>query len=172
MQPIIRPETPDDIEAIDRLQTAGFGRPDEALLVTEIRAAGDITFSLVAELDGEVVGHVLVSPVTITANGETYPGEGLGPLAVDKSMQRRGIGKALMNAAIEQCKQAGVDLIFVLGSPDYYPQFGFQPAIPLGFDSNYTQGEGDHPYFMVLVLRPGAEKRGGFMRYHQAFEGV
>jgi len=77
-----------------------------------------------------------------------------------------------MNAAIERCKQAGVELLFVLGSPDYYPQFGFQPAIPLGFDSSYTQGEGDHPYFMVLVLRPGAEKRGGFVRYHQAFEGV
>ncbi len=171
--PVIRPETPDDMEAIHQIQTAGFGRPDEARLVQAIRDSGDVTFSLVAELDGQVVGHVIVSPVTITpSNDEPYIGLGLGPIAVDEDRRGQGVGAALMREALARCKADGHELVFVLGSPDFYPQFGFQPAIPLGFDSAYTQGEGDHPYFMVAVLQPGAERRGGFVRYHPAFEGV
>jgi len=169
---IIRPETPDDIDIINEIQTAGFGRHDEARLVQVIRDAGDITFSLVAENDGEVVGHVLLSPVTITKDGDEYKELGLGPLAVWKEKQGQGIGAALMEDALERCRATDYGLVFVLGSPDFYPRFGFKKAIPLGFDSVYTQGEGDHPYFMVAILKPGAEKRGGVVRYHQAFEGV
>ena len=170
----IRTETESDIQAIHHVEVAAFGREDEAVLVDQLRENGGITLSLVAEQEGEIVGHVLFSPVTVEREQRGFTALALGPVAVLPERQNQGIGSALIRAGLEQCRVKGQPLVFVLGSPDYYPRFGFQPAVPLGFDSVYTPDKNDdHPYFMVAELEPGTlAGKAGFVRYRPEFDGV
>ena len=153
---LVRPERPADEAAVRAVNVAAFGRPgtetDEADLVDAIRRNGNVIVSLVAEREGEVVGHALFSPLTITAeDGSTWTHPALGPLAVLPEHQRRGVGSALMRAGIEACRDRGYGAVFLLGHVSYYPRFGFQPARPLGIV--YDDGRDS---FMVLELQPGA----------------
>ncbi len=144
-----------------------------------LRAAGAVIASLVAEAEGEVVGHILFSPATLASHSDEEEGEGqaagattiaaLGPMAVLPNWQRRGVGGQLIRAGLEACRAAGYDLCIVLGHPAYYPRFGFRPAAPLGI--RWEHGGGDA--FMVTELRPGAlAGRGGVARYRPEFDGV
>lgn len=145
----VRPERAADIERIHEVLTAAFGTPLEATLVDRLRAHGRLTIGLVAERDGEVVGHVAFSPITIGAAWyeEATDGLGLGPVGVTPDRQRAGVGAALIRAGLEACRQCSVPVIAVLGDPGYYERFGFERASRLGIGNEY----GADDAFMVIV---------------------
>jgi len=100
-------------------------------LVHGIRSSGTLRWELVGVDDaGDVVGHVIVSDMTIVETGETICQ--LSPLGVRPSHQRRGLGGSLVRAVCELAEEAGEPVVVLEGSPDYYPRFGFEPATPLG----------------------------------------
>ncbi len=166
----VRPERPEDSDAIRRVVENAFGRPQEADLVDALRRRGAVTLSLVAEQDGEVVGHILFSPVTIGSGPSTLQALGLGPLAVSPSHQNRGIGSRLVRDGIERCREAGHEIVVVLGHPGYYPRFGFAPAMTHGIGRELDVPDGA---FMVMELREGAlGGRSGVVRYQPEFTGV
>lgn len=170
MELIIRPEKPEDIPAIFRVNQLAFGRENEARLVNNLRAENAITLSLVAQMDEQIVGHILFSPVTIRDDETEWQALGLGPMAVLPECQNQGVGLALVRTGLEALKQTGHDVVIVLGHPEYYPRFGFQPTQPFGI-----RWEIDVPaeVFMLLELRENALRgRRGIVHYHAAFAGV
>lgn len=167
---VVRPERPEDEAQIRQVNREAFGREAEADLVEALCRTGAVTLSLVAVRQGQVVGHILFSPMTIQAEEETYPAVGLGPLAVLPRFQRQGIGSQLVETGLASCKAAGHEIVIVLGHPDYYPRFGFRPASLHGVRWEH---EAPDEAFMVVELRPGAlEGKAGVARYHPAFAGV
>ncbi len=125
----IRPETPADYPAINRINVRAFGeRLDEALIVALQRQYQqfDPELSLVAERDGQPAGHALFSPLVIRLLGKDVRAVLLGPIAVDPGHQRQGIGEALINEGHRIARDKGYSLSFLVGHPTYYPRFGYQ----------------------------------------------
>jgi putative acetyltransferase len=147
----IRNETASDREAVFRVESQAFGRDVEAELVDALHDGGHVLLSLVAEEDGEIVGHIMFSPMTIESETAIYTAVCLAPVAVAPSHQRRGIGSALIEASLAQLHEAGHGAVFLMGHPSYYPRFGFRPA--RDFNVHY---EDDRDAFMAIELRPGA----------------
>lgn len=166
---ITRSETLIDHEAVHRVNEQAFGRPDESDLVERLREVCRPYISLVAELDGRVVGHIFFSPVTIEPTESAVKAMGLAPMAVLPEHQRKGIGSLLVRDGLKECGRSGYDAVFVLGHPDYYPRFGFAPAARKGFRSEYDVPD---DVFMVVELTEGSLKdRSGLVRYHPEFGG-
>lgn len=151
----IRCETRADHEAIHALVHAAFEQLDEAQLVDALRAAGRVVLSLVAELEGRVVGHVLLSRCDIVDGDDRHPCLALAPVAVSPDLQRAGIGQALVREAVARASadSGSFVAIIVLGHPEYYPRFGFERADGHGIACPF---EAPAEAFMVLPLRPGA----------------
>ena len=168
----VRPEKPQDIAAIYAVNAAAFPTEAEAKLVDALRDQGALTVSLVAEHEGQIVGHIAFSPMTMEGPDSHLKAIGLAPVAVLPDVQRQGFGGQLVLAGIDACRKLGYDLVFLLGHTEYYPRFGFVPAVPLGYQSVYTEGEGDHPHFMVLPLHEEIKMQGGFVSYHPAFNDL
>src|SRR5262249_10126875 len=124
----IRPERTEDAAAIRAVHCAAFPTDAEAHLVDQLRAAGQARVSLVAEVEGRVVGHIVFSPVSVVALPDGRQGLGLAPLAVVPEQQGRGVGSALTRAGLAVCRQEGCPFVVVLGHPAYYPRFGFRRA--------------------------------------------
>jgi putative acetyltransferase len=164
---ITRPESPGDETAIHAVNEAAFDTAMEADLVDRLRRKAEPFISWVAVRDDVIVGHILFTPVTITSDGDTYRALGLAPMAVLPDYQRSGIGSRLVQAGLEACREAGVEVIVVLGHPEYYPRFGFEPASRHGLRCEYDVPD---EVFMALELRPGAlAERGDLVRYHPEF---
>ena len=125
MQFAIRPEIPADLSAIYQLNAAAFGRDAEARLVDALRANGALLLSLVAEADGELVGHIAFSSVVIDSEASPLVGVGLAPLAVAPMHQRHGAGSRLVKEGLRCLRTAGHCWCVVLGHANYYPRFGF-----------------------------------------------
>jgi putative acetyltransferase len=165
----IREERPGDIDAIHRLNAAAFDTDVEARLVDALREQGALSLSLVAEENGEILGHIAFSPMSTTPATECKL-IGLAPMAVTPGRQNQGIGSALVREGIERCKQQGVDAVFVLGHPNYYPRFGFVPAVSYRLRSDYDV---PNEVFMVRELTPGGLNGvEGIAHYHPVFAGV
>lgn len=132
---IIRAATHADTDALLEVEREAFGGPDEAALVVALMAGNAFlpTLSLIAEEDGQVVGHVLF---TIAYAGDTRAVL-LAPLAVAPDRQRDGVGSALVRAGFAEAERLGFGLALVLGYPEYYPRFGFEPAEPHGITPPY-----------------------------------
>lgn len=148
----IRPEAPGEVAAIRDVLVAAFGRPVEADLVERLRCHDD-TLILVAEADGELAGCIVFSAVTSTYRGKRPVIAGLGPLAIAPVWQGQGVGTLLMNKGSEACEQRGIEVLVVVGHPDYYHRFGFRPAHVHGITCKWVVPE---DAFMVKELRPGA----------------
>jgi putative acetyltransferase len=168
--PTLRPERMDDVAQVRVVQSAAFGRSDEADLVDVLRAAATPILSLVAQVGGLVVGHVCFSPVTIEGCPEAPALAGLAPLAVLPAFQGRGVGGALVREGVRECASLGWRAIFLLGDPDYYGRFGFELAAARGF---HYESERFDPHFQVLELEAGVLVGcAGQVRYHDAFAGL
>jgi len=168
----IRRERPEDEAAARVVQVAAFRRPDapedepvEARLLDELRTdAGWIAeLSLVAEQDGEVVGHVVCTRGEV--GGE--PALGLGPIGVRPDRQGRGIGSALVHAVVAAAEAREERLVALLGSTDWYPRFGFVPATSVGIEPP-DAAWGDH--FQVRHLGAGPAWPTGPFRYAAPFD--
>jgi putative acetyltransferase len=165
MQTIVRTEEPGDEEGIRRVQRAAFGREAEAELVDVVRDVAAGLLSLVAVEGGELVGHVLFTPVAVGRGAAV----GLGPIAVLPAHQGRGVGSALVREGLTRLRAAGHGAVIVVGEPRYYRRFGFVPASRFGV--RWDRAVSDE-VFMALELRGGTLAEGGVVRFHGAFEGV
>jgi putative acetyltransferase len=124
---------PADVAAMRAVSVAAFPTDAEAQLLDSLRAAGDCdpARSLVAEVDGIVVGHALLTAMILERPDGTRDADrivALGAVAVVPERQKRGIGGALIRAALEQAEREGAAAVVLLGNPTYYPRFGFRPA--------------------------------------------
>jgi putative acetyltransferase len=134
MQPIVRTERPADFDGIRSVVTAAFGSDAEAALVDGIRASEHYMpeLSLVAEIDSAIVGHVMISRVTLVDGETRHVAHTMAPVAVAPDHQRHGIGGAVIRKAIELADDMGLPMILVEGSPTYYGRFGFEHAVRRG----------------------------------------
>ena len=111
--------------------------------------------SLVAEKDGKLVGHILFTTARLQPENQEPAIRILAPLAVSSDVQGEGIGGVLIREGLKQLAESGVDLVFVLGHPRYYPRFGFQTAGILGFEAPYTIPSEHADAWMVQELKTG-----------------
>jgi putative acetyltransferase len=163
----IHSETPADHGRVHAIQSAAFGRPDEAELVDALRASARPQLSLVAEVERRLVGHIFFSPVSIDGSMSTPPCAGLAPVGVLPTHQRGGIGSALIRTGLDRCSELGWKAVFLVGNPDFYSRFGFALAAPRGLR---YESESFDSVFQVLELQRGALKgHRGWVRFHEAF---
>lgn len=161
---MIRDATPLDHAAIRAVIRHAFGQSEEANLVEQLRADGDVLFELVEESDGALRGHILYSRLPIERGGEIMQAAALAPVSVLPAFQRAGIGKALTQAGNARCAELALHAVVVLGHPGYYPRFGFSAAAAESLQAPFSG-----PAFMALELRPGALRAGGRVLYAKAF---
>jgi putative acetyltransferase len=171
---ILRPERPGDHDDIARLLTEAFGGPAEARLVELLRASPAYIpeLALVAEVDGSVAGHILFTRVTVDDPGRetSTPALALAPMAVAPDHQRAGIGTALVLAGVERAQPRPEAAIIVLGHPEYYPRFGFEPASTYGIEPPWPDIPDDA--FLVLPLPGHTKECRGVVVYPPAFDEV
>ena len=126
---IIRSETASDFDAIAEITIAAFrtleiSNHTEQFITNSLRAADALTISLVAEIDGRVVGHIAFSPATISDGSTGW--YGLGPVSVLPEYQKQGIGKSLVNKGLSMLKELDGQGCALVGDPNYYKRFGFR----------------------------------------------
>lgn len=160
----IRKETAADVPRIAAVTISAFlNAPHtshtEQYIVSALRKAGRLTVSLVADAGGKVIGHVAVSPVTISDGASAW--FGLGPISVRPEHQRCGVGSSLMREALRILREQGAAGCVLLGEPEYYSRFGFQvdpflvlPDVPPG-------------YFQAISF--DSSRPHGTVSYHEAF---
>jgi putative acetyltransferase len=166
MDILIRSEQPIDIEAIEQVTIAAFegkwySDQTEYLVVARLREAGAMSVSLVAELDGKVVGHVAFSVVTI--NGEDKDWYGLGPVSVLPELQKHGIGSKLIRKGLSLIQQEGAKGCVLEGDPAYYQRFGFK-----AYPGLFYEGTPSPEYFMALPFYDNVPE--GKVEFHRAFQ--
>jgi putative acetyltransferase len=122
---LIRAEQPGDREKVRIVNEAAFGRSDEADLIDRLRAEGVVLASLVAEIDGQTVGHILFSRITVETAQGPVAAVSLAPMAVLPEHQRRQVGSQLVRRALAELRDRGERIVIVLGHKEYYPRFGF-----------------------------------------------
>ncbi len=141
----IREEHPGDVSAIRDLNKHAFGQDQEGNIVDALRSNGAVLLSLVATLNGQVVGHIMYSPISVSE----VNGAALGPMAVLPAHQRQGIGSELVEAGNRRLEESGCPFIIVVGHAHFYPRFGFRPASTCGITCEW---EIPDDVFMVSVL--------------------
>jgi len=151
----IRPEQPDDYQTIYEINKAAFDGEVEARLVDNLRRTQAFTpeLSLVALLDGKVVGHILFSRVYVERDSRRTPVISLAPMAVLPEHQNKGIGSQLVREGMRKCRELGHGAIVLVGHANYYPRFGFSPAKAKGLKLPF---EAPDEAFMVCELVPHA----------------
>ena len=157
-----------DTENLVAVHRDAFDTDAEAVLTKCLIAAGLDTVSVLAELNGEVVGHAVLSELTLRDEPAVRGLLALAPIAVRPVYQRRGIGSALVREAIRQAELAGVTKLFVLGEPSFYGRFGFEPAGPQGYRNDFHDGDA----FQVLTLRTGKRVASGHLDYAAPFNDL
>jgi predicted N-acetyltransferase YhbS len=137
-----------------RIERGGIGSPYEHWMVHELRKRDGINeLSIVAEADGQLVGHIICSNARVeTSDGRITHVLNFGPISVLTKYQRIGVGKALIHSMIDNAKSLGYGAIIFFGRPEYYPQFGFVEAAEYGVTDN--NGE-NYPAFMAMELKKG-----------------
>lgn len=165
-------EKNEDILSIREVVTAAFGRTSEAKLIETIRNSQNFIpqLSIVATEQGNLLGHILFSPIVIESQTQTFPALALAPLAVMPARQHQGIGSELVQFGLAKCGELNHNLVVVLGYPGYYPRFGFQTANQFGIRAPFPVSE---KAFMVLELKADAlQNVSGLVCYPAYFNEV
>lgn len=163
----IRPEQPADEYAITEVtrrafESHPFSHQTEHFIIRALRADHALAVSLVAEDAGRVVGHIALSPASISDGATGW--YGLGPISVEPGLQRRGIGRALMERGLDELRKMGAKGCVLVGDPAYYRRFGFanNPALVVeGVPQEY-----------VLALSLDASSAQGKVQFHPAFQAT
>jgi putative acetyltransferase len=165
----IRREEAQDVPKVHAINVAAFGSTVEADIVHALRSDGHDVLSMVAEDDGEIVGHVMFSPVRVVGAPDLRA-MALAPMAVIPNRQRTGIGSTLVLNGLDECRQLGITAVFVVGHPSYYPRFGFATGSTLGFNCEFDVPD---EAFMAAELIPGGlAGRSGTVHFHEAFRNA
>ena len=163
----IREEMPEDHAAVHALNRTAFDGDAEARIVDKLRASCSEYLSLVAVDGHEVVGHILFTPVNVERHG--VAGMGLAPMAVSPSRQREGIGSLLVQLGLRRLRDSSCPFVVVLGHPEYYPRFGFEPASKHGLVSQW-EGVPDEAFMVLVFDRDSLPGAGGVARYRDEFD--
>ncbi len=162
---IIRPEKESDIAAIFEVTKAAFehhpiSQHTEQYIVNALRAAHALSLSLVAEVDGRVVGHIAFSPIALSDESRNW--YGIGPLSVLPAHQKKGVGTALVREGLCLLKARGAQGCVLVGDPNYYERFGFKSYPQLTHDGV--------PQQYVLALPLGGAVPHGAAIFHEGFQ--
>lgn len=157
---------------IHALNNKVFRGPGEARAVDLLRDRCESFLSIVAEVNGQIVGHILFTPVKLISDeGKVLQGMGLAPLAVEPDLQNQGIGTFLCEAGLEEIRTSGAPFVVVLGHSAYYPRFGFEPAIRYNLRCAYEGVPVEA--FMIKVFQPRKlEGLSGVVYYQPEFDEV
>jgi len=164
---IVRAEKPEDTSHVRRVNELAFAQPTEADIVDRLRRACAESLSLVAEDEG-VVGHILFTPAVIESTGRRVVGMGLAPMAVLPDRQRHGIGSKLVRRGLEILRERGCPFVIVLGHPEYYPRFGFEPA-SLHRIACQWEGVPDEAFMISILDSSAMEGVSGVAKYRDEF---
>ncbi|HAQ21235.1 MAG TPA: GNAT family N-acetyltransferase [Prolixibacteraceae bacterium] len=157
----IRQETPEDYGCVIELtekafETMEFSDGNEGQLVDKLRKAPTFIseLSLVAELNGQLVGHILFTPLQIRNEQTSFISLVLGPVSVLPEFQKKGIGGQLIMAGHQKARELGFQSVILIGHPEYYPRFGYKPASTWGIKTQIPLPSDD--VFMAVELTEGA----------------
>lgn len=164
---IIRNERPGDIDTItyvteEAFKTLELSDNTEHFIIKALRAAGALTISLVAEIDGNVIGHIAFSPVTMSDGTRDW--YGLGPVSVLPDYQRQGVGKALIEEGLSRLRDINAKGCCLVGHPEYYKKFGFKNVTDLVFEGV--------PQEVFFVLSFDGNIPRGEVTFHEAFKAT
>jgi len=165
----IRPETTGDLPGITKINDLAFGQKSEGKLVEKLRKTDEFItgLSLVAEIDGEVIGHILFYPIVIKSGGKEHRSLALAPMSVIPDFQNKGIGSKMVSDGLEKARGLGHRSVIVLGHAGYYPRFGFKPASKWGIKAPF---EAPDEAFMAMELTPGElDDKSGIVVYPKEF---
>jgi putative acetyltransferase len=164
---VIRSETPEDITASSEVTIAAFSdhpisHQTEQFIINALRCTHALTISLVAEIDGKIVGHIAFSPVRISDGSTGW--YGLGPVSVLPELQKQGIGTALILQGLSMLKEMGGQGCALVGDPNYYKRFGFKNNPGLIHEGI--------PQEVFLVLPFGENIAKGKVEFHEGFQAT
>lgn len=164
---ILRKETSADVESIAEVTIAAFAdhpisEQTEQFIIKALRVADALTLSIVAEIDGRVVGHVAFSAVSISDGSKGW--YGLGPVSVLPEMQRQGIGKSLIEEGLSRLKELDAQGCMLVGDPEYYKRFGFKNYPQLVYEGVSQE------YFLALPFNEKVPQ--GNVVFHEAFSAT
>lgn len=156
----IRKSSALDGTEIEKIHIKAFGKEKGSEIVDLVNGLfNDKTatplLSLVAVEGDQLIGHILFTKATFTQTTEPVSAQILAPLAVLPDTQRKGVGGQLIEKGLIRLKETGVELVFVLGHPDYYPRYGFIPAGDIGYEAPYPIPEEHAGAWMVQELSAG-----------------
>jgi putative acetyltransferase len=166
----IRAEEPDDYIAIHDINLKAFNQEDEPRLVEAIRKSTSFIpgLSLVALQDSKAIGHILFSALNIETESGDAPALSLAPIAVLPEYQNQGIGSMLVRRGLEESKSLGYKIVIVIGHPEYYPRFGFEPARAKGLETSFPAP--DEAFMALELVRGALDGITGMVRFSPEFE--
>lgn len=170
---MVRPETEADYDAIYEVVQLAFNRDVEAKLVREIRSSREYVpeLELVVISDGHVIGHVMVSHAQLHRDGARHDVAILAPLAVHPDRQGLGVGSRLVREVVARADALGEPLVVLEGSPQYYPRFGFRPAVEFGITLPLPDWAPPEAAMAIPLTAYVPELRGRVV-YPKAFDSV
>ncbi|MCF4968159.1 GNAT family N-acetyltransferase [Nostoc sp. CMAA1605] len=163
----IRCEIPSDYQAINEVNRLAFAGENEVKIIEAIRHSDFYipALSLVAEVNNQIVGHIILSYIHLIGE-EQLKVLALAPLAVHPQFQKQGIGSKLVTVALTKAAETQEALVIVLGHPDFYQRFGFEPSVNYGIESPFPVAQ---EFFMVKPLKKYDQNYRGKVVYPPAF---
>lgn len=167
----IRQEQKSDHRKVYEINKLVFNQENESMLIEKIRVGDSYVpeLSLVAELDGEIIGHILFSKIKILGEAE-YESLALGPMAVVPKHQKKGIGGKLLTTGLEIAKELGFESVIVVGHKDYYPRFGFEKASKWNIKCPFEVP--DEAFMAIELVENSLKNKDGTVQYPKEFMEV
>ena len=167
----IRQEQRSDHKEVYEINKQAFNQENESKLIEKIREGENFVpeLSLVAELNGEIVGHILFSKIKIIGEDE-YESLALAPMAVAPEHQKQGIGGALVKTGLETAKNLGFESVILVGHSDYYPRFGFKRASIWGIKCPFEVP--DEAFMAIELVEDSLKNKKGYVQFPKEFMEV